>query len=85
MTNISLIRNRAREEAELGIAYLARAFNFTNNPNLPYIWAPETLKRFEGLAREIVSLIEQGDIKQRSGAIAQDDIEFQKFLSLMIR
>jgi hypothetical protein len=78
------MRDLARKEAELGIAHLARAFNATNNPDLPYSWSSDTLERFEALAKEVITLMECGDVRQRSGATAQEDHQFQKFLNLVI-
>jgi hypothetical protein len=84
-TSMRPVRDKARVEAELGVAYLARAFNYTKNPDLPYVWSTQVLERFEELIKEIVYLVETGDVAPREGAFAQDDLEFQKFIGALIR
>lgn len=78
------VRDIARAEAEIGLAYFARAFNVCDNPDLPYQWSPMVLDRFKDLAVQLINLVEEGGIDPREGSAAQDDRDFQRFIAQIV-
>jgi hypothetical protein len=86
----STLRALAEREAQLGMVYLARAFNVCDNPKVPYCWTREMLNQYEGLAIHIVRLIETAPIVKRrepidpermsAASAAERDAGFQRFL-----
>lgn len=77
-------RADAHAEATIGMAHLARAFNATGNPDIPYRYAPAVIAKFEQLAVSIVELVERGAIEQQRAATAQADAAFQRFMGRAI-
>lgn len=56
-------RTEARDLAQTGMAYLARAFNHCGTAALAHRYTDEVQRRFEELAVEIVGLVENGAIE----------------------
>lgn len=74
-------RELARENARLGVAYLGRALNACDNPDIPYKYSQAAIDEFMRIGSELVRLIDEGKIVERKGAVAQADFCFQRFLS----
>ena len=73
----------ARRCMEQGLGFLARAVNHQNNPDLPYRYSPADQERFRRLALEIIDIVEHGEIVPRVGAMAQADVDFQRFMAVV--
>lgn len=73
-------REQAMREAQLAFAYLARTFNYCNNPRIPYKYSPEVQARFLELGTELARLIKDGKIVEGNGARALHNAAFQRFL-----
>lgn len=56
-------RSEARDLAQTGMSYLARAFNHCGTAALAHRYTDEVQRRFEELAVEIVRLVENGAIE----------------------
>ena len=72
-------RAYALEVASQGFALLAHAVNACNNPETPYRFADAERERFMSLCARLYALVERGRIESRASAIAQDDVDFQRF------
>lgn len=75
------VRELAVREAQIAFAYLARTFNYCENPRIPYKYSPEVQARFLELGSELARLIKEGEIVEANGARAQHDAAFQRFLA----
>ncbi len=67
--------------ASQGFALLAHAVNARDNPETPYRFADAERERFMSLCARLYSLIERGRIETRAVALAQDDVDFQRFVN----
>jgi len=65
----------------MGVASLAHAFNACDNPATPYRYSVAVRDRFMELCLELYGLVETGEIIERRGPAAQDDVEFQRFMN----
>lgn len=73
-------RAYALEVASQGFALLAHAVNACDNPETPYRFADAERERFMSLCTRLYALIERGRIESRASALAQDDVDFQRFV-----
>jgi hypothetical protein len=73
-------RAYALEVASQGFALLAHAVNASDNPETPYRFADAERERFMSLCAKLYALVERGRIESRALAIAQDDVDFQRFV-----
>jgi hypothetical protein len=74
-------RAYALEVASQGFALLAHAVNACDNPATPYRFADAERERFMSLCARLYTLVERGRIESRASALAQDDVDFQRFVS----
>jgi hypothetical protein len=74
-------RAYALEVASQGFALLAHAVNACDNPETPYRFADAERERFMSLCARLYSLVERGRIETRAAALAQDDVDFQRFVN----
>ena len=79
-TNLAAHRAYALEVASQGFALLAHAVNACDNPETPYRFGDAERERFMSLCAKLYALVERGRIESRASAIAQDDVDFQRFV-----
>jgi hypothetical protein len=79
-TTIEAHRAYALKVASQGFALLAHAVNACDNPETPYRFADAERERFMTLCASLYALVERGRIEPRTAAMAQDDVEFQRFV-----
>lgn len=77
-------RTYARQVAGEGFALLAHAVNACDNPATRYRFGEEEREEFMTLCARLYALIDTGRIEPRAAAMAQDDIAFQRFVSLSL-
>lgn len=76
---------RAHAEAWLadGFACIGRAFNMVDDPDLRWQWDKPTRDRVYARLTELMLAFQKGRIELRAGAVAQDDADFQRFVSML--
>lgn len=73
-------RGVANVAMEMALLSLVTAFNMHGDPDIPYSFDPDTIDEVKDLARQIWSLHLHENFTPKTGAIAEADLSFQRFM-----
>ncbi len=80
-------RDYARQHAAQGVALLAHAINACNRDDATYRYSKEQQRKFARIVRELVELVEFGEIvafgSARAPTASEHDRGFQRFMALL--
>lgn len=78
---------RAHSEADLkdATAFIARAFNVCDNPDLRYRFDRATRDRVFDLCVQLLSVWKEGDLQIKAESVAAGDPAFQRMLAALTR
>ena len=74
-------REQATTNPQIGCAFFARPFNHCDDAEITYCWPKEARAEAERLLAQLIHLAEEGPLRPRAGARAQDDREFQQLMA----
>lgn len=74
-------RGTAQASFDTAMLSLIRAFNIAGNPDVPYTFDAHTTERVLELARELIAIFRDSELRPHRGALMQGDSDFQRFMA----